>query len=368
MAALAAGRPVSIVSRSDSTLRGHHPTETDAIADAMGRADSRVLLAPYFGEGGRVTVDDVHYLDRDGVRTPVAETEFARDVAFGYRSSNLRDWVAEKHRLAGRPVPPLASLSLDLVRGGGPTAVADALAALDPGGVAIANAELDRDIEVVALGALLAEERGLPLVARTAASYVRARAGRRPAPLLRPGELTSDGSGIVVVGSHVPTTTAQLEHLMRSELASRIERLEIDMDRTLSPGSDGEEEEGIVAASHLDRALGQGRIGLVATERTRRAIDLDGGRRVSSVLVRAVAGMEGRPAWTIAKGGITSFEIASRALLMGEARVAGQLLPGVPVWIGGAGTRWPGMPLVVFPGNVGDPGALERAIDLLRAA
>ncbi|MDQ2689643.1 MAG: hypothetical protein M3Y29_05155, partial [Chloroflexota bacterium] len=167
-------RPLSFISRSDSTLRGHFPAEVMAIADGAGIADARMLLAPYFGEGGRVTADDVHLLERDGVRTPVAETEFARDPAFGFRSSNLRDWVREKHAVAGVPAPEVTSLSLELVRSGGPDAVAETLRRLPPGGVAIANAEVDRDIEVVALGALLAEEHDVPLVARTAASYVRA--------------------------------------------------------------------------------------------------------------------------------------------------------------------------------------------------
>ncbi|HVM24943.1 MAG TPA: four-carbon acid sugar kinase family protein, partial [Candidatus Limnocylindrales bacterium] len=104
--------PISIISRSDSTLRGHFPADTLAIAEAIGRPDARVLLAPFFAEGGRLTRDDVHLLERNGVRTPVAETEFAADAAFGYRSSNLREWVAEKHVTAGRPVPPTVSLSV----------------------------------------------------------------------------------------------------------------------------------------------------------------------------------------------------------------------------------------------------------------
>jgi uncharacterized protein YgbK (DUF1537 family) len=363
-AALSAGRPVSLVSRSDSTLRGHFPAETLAIARAMDRPDARVLLAPFFGEGGRVTVDDVHLLERGGVRVPVADTEFARDAAFGYRSSNLRDWVAEKSRAAGRPLPPMTSLSLELVRSGGPSAVADALERLPPTGVAIANAEVDRDIEVVALGALLAEERGLPLIARSAASYVRARAGRPPAPLLARDDLRTDGPGIIVVGSHVPTTSAQLQALLASPLGSRIEAHEIHVASVLETAA---EADAVVAtaADHLDRALAAGRIGLVSTERDRRNVDLVGGQRISAALVGAVAGMQGRPGWVVAKGGITSFEIAARALGMREARVAGQLVPGVPAWIGETGTRWPGVPLIVFPGNVGDTGALRQVVGLL---
>jgi uncharacterized protein YgbK (DUF1537 family) len=48
--------------------------------------------------------------------------------------------------------------------------------------------------------------------------------------------------------------------------------------------------------------------------------------------------------------------------------VTGQLLPGVPVWVGGADARWPGVPLVVFPGNVGADDALVRAVEALDAS
>ena len=82
-----------VVSRSDSTLRGHYPIETDVIARELGGFDAH-FLTPAFFEGGRITVDSVHYLLIDGVRTPVAETEFARDSVFSYSYSYL-------HRLCG---------------------------------------------------------------------------------------------------------------------------------------------------------------------------------------------------------------------------------------------------------------------------
>lgn len=354
-------RALSFISRSDSTLRGHFPAEVDVLAEAAGMPEARVLLAPYFGEGGRVTIDDVHYLDRDGTRMPVAETEFARDATFGYRSSNLRNWVAEKYGEAGRTAPMMSSLALDVVRNGGPEAVAEALRALPPGGVAIANAEVDRDIEVVALGSLLAEEHDLPLVARTAASYVRARAGRAPAPLLTPAELDTDGPGLIVVGSHVETTSRQLDHLLQSD---SVVAHELAVDALLAGGRTTEQAVSGAAAA-LDAALGGGRIGVVSTTRVRYDVGLDGGRAISSALVESVRRVGTRPGWVVAKGGITSYDVATGALGMREARVAGQLLAGVPVWIGGEGSRWPGTPLVVFPGNVGSVDALSSVVALL---
>lgn len=363
-AAMGAGRPISLVSRSDSTLRGHFVAETRAMAEAMGAPDARILLAPFFGEGGRVTVEDVHLLEREGLRTPIGDTEYARDATFGFRSSNLRDWVAEKYAAAGLRSPAMISLPLGMLRTGGPAAVAEALGSLAARGVAIANAETERDIEVAALGALQAEDAGLPLVARTAASYVRARAGRPPAPLLAADEVTGGPAGLIIVGSHVPTTSRQLAALLDSPVSARITARELSVETMLAEGRATVAE----AARSLDRTLAAGRIGLVATERIRRDVDLPAGRRISGALVDVVRRLERRPDWIIAKGGITSSDIAVHGLGMRESRVAGQLLPGVPVWVGGRESRWPGLPLVVFPGNVGGPTALADAAGLLEAS
>jgi len=178
VAALDARRTWAVISRSDSTLRGHYPAEIDPLVTALGVPDARILLAPYFGDGGRLTVDGVHHLRRGDDLVPVADTEFARDAVFGYRHSDLRGWANERaSAVTGARQRDIAVLTLDRIRGEGPAAVRDALLALPAGGVLAVDAAAERDIEVVALGALMAEGAGLPLVGRTAASYVRARSG-----------------------------------------------------------------------------------------------------------------------------------------------------------------------------------------------
>ena len=94
-----------VVSRSDSTLRGHYPIETDAIAEALGPFDAHFLI-PAFFEGGRVTRDSTHYLMVDGQPVPTHETEFAKDSVFGYSTAYLPDYVEEKKQMvASQPAP-----------------------------------------------------------------------------------------------------------------------------------------------------------------------------------------------------------------------------------------------------------------------
>src|SRR5919198_1878260 len=143
-AARAVARRFVVVSRSDSTLRGHFPGEVEALAQALAQDFEAWLLIPFFQEGGRYTIDDIHYVAEGEWLVPAGETEFARDAVFGYRASDLRQWVAEK--TAGRiPVQSVASVSLEDIRGGGPEQVTTRLMALTPGCVCVVNAASQRD-------------------------------------------------------------------------------------------------------------------------------------------------------------------------------------------------------------------------------
>jgi len=90
------------------------------------------------------------------------------------------------------------------------------------------------------------------------------------------------------------------------------------------------------------------------------------GRRVSAGLVAIVRAITVRPRYLLAKGGITSSDTATRGLDVRRALVLGQILPGVPVWRLGPESRYPEMVYIVFPGNVGGPGALAEVVAALR--
>jgi uncharacterized protein YgbK (DUF1537 family) len=83
--------------------------------------------------------------------------------------------------------------------------------------------------------------------------------------------------------------------------------------------------------------------------------------------VAIVRQLERRPRYLLAKGGITSSDIATRGLGIRRALVLGQILPGVPVWQSGPESRFPGMPYIVFPGNVGGVEALAEVCKQLKA-
>jgi uncharacterized protein YgbK (DUF1537 family) len=127
-AARKCGCEFRVISRSDSTLRGHFPDEVDALGAAITGNDTRqpVLLCPYFEAGGRYTIGDMHYVAEGDKLVPAGETPFARDASFGYRASNLREWIVEKSR-GDISLENISSLSLPDNRLRGPDALAEQL-------------------------------------------------------------------------------------------------------------------------------------------------------------------------------------------------------------------------------------------------
>jgi uncharacterized protein YgbK (DUF1537 family) len=116
--------PIDVVSRSDSTLRGHVIAEVhglDAVRrEVTGRGFDGVLLVPAYFEAGRFTAGDVHWARVGTEVLPVSETEFVRDATFGYVASDLRDFVASKSGGAVRPGEVLRISLEDIRRGGWP--------------------------------------------------------------------------------------------------------------------------------------------------------------------------------------------------------------------------------------------------------
>ena len=367
-AANTTGRDFVVVSRSDSTLRGHYPGEVDALATALGLAYDATLIIPFFLEGGRYTVGNVHYVAEGNMLVPAAETPFAQDEAFGYRHSNLRDWVEEK--TGGRILADsVVSITIREIREGGPDRVAAHLSTLAGGQVCVVNAISMRDMEVFICGLLSAEAQGKTFLYRTAASFVQVRAGIEPAPLLGPDDLDlkATGGGLFVVGSYVPKTTSQVDALLQE---TGIRAVEANVEAFLDAGRRTDEIERLIQA--VDGAL-HSEIDTVLYTSRKLATGGDAdqslaiGRRVSECLVTVVRNLTVRPRYVVAKGGITSSDIATKALDIRRGEVMGQILPGVPVWRTGQESRYPGLAYIVFPGNVGGNDALVKIQNSLHA-
>jgi uncharacterized protein YgbK (DUF1537 family) len=334
----------------------------------LDRSFDGTLIIPFFLEGGRLTVHDMHYVTEGDWLLPAAETEYARDATFGYENSNLTAWICEKHRGKIRP-QDVTTIPLTDLRTKGPEFVAATLKPVSAGGVCTVDAVTYRDMEVFVAGLLQVEAAGKRFVYRTAASFVRVRGGLPPRGLLTAADLAAakgNKAGLIIIGSYVKKSTDQLE---AATSLPGMAPLLVSVPKLLDAGR--REDEIKRVATRVNEALGAGLDSLVYTSRelvagSDRTSSLQIGQRVSSGLVAIVDQLSIKPAWLIAKGGITSSDIATKGLGVKRADVLGQALPGIPIWRTGQESRWPGLVYVVFPGNVGGPAALAEMVQILR--
>ena len=366
-AAQQAGVDFSVVSRLDSTLRGHFPAEMQSIESSLESMPegwpTGWIIAPLFLEGGRYTIDDTQYVLDGEHLVPVGDTEFAQDPTFAFTSSDLQGWVEEKTE-GEVPAEAVVSVSIDDLRLGGPERVAAILSALPSGGVCAVNGASNRDMEVFVQGMLEVEASGRRFLFRAAASFIKALLGQSERPLLTPEDMGMDGGGgmLVVVGSHVPRTTQQLHHLLNHTDAMGVEA---NVKLMLSDTTRQSEIDRAIAAA--EDALARGSNAVLYTSRDLvkgRSADhsLAIGHQVSQAISDIVGGIGVRPRCIIVKGGATSYAVATKALNVRRAWSPGQAAPGVPAWILGEETLHPSMPCIIFPGNVGSEDGLTKLV------
>jgi len=347
-----------IVSRSDSTLRGHYPIETDVIAQELGPFDAHFLV-PAFFEGGRVTLDSTHYLNINGVLTPVHETEFAKDSVFHYQYSYLPKYVAEKTQ--GRiPENTVSRFLLEDLRGGS----LERLLKLENNQCVVVDGETQADLNRFAEDVLTAASQGKRFLFRSGASILTALAALPPQPIApeNMAEYVRQGKpGVVVVGSHVQKTTEQLTALLNIE---GTEGIEVDVARLQDEGANQSTQLLREILEKVQIAHSSGQTPVVYTSRNELTFPdvktrLEFGTIVSALLMDVVRGLPSDIGFLISKGGITSNDVLSVGLALTSARLLGQIIAGCSMVITPSDhPQFPSLPVVLFPGNVGNADAL----------
>lgn len=358
-----------VVSRSDSTLRGHYPVETDIIEEELGPFDAHFMV-PAFFEAGRFTRDSTHYLIVDGKPVPVSETEFANDSVFGYSTAYLPDYVEEKTR--GRiKSAEVERFLLDDVRAD----CSDRLRQLQNNVCCAVDCETQDDLNHFTSQLLAVAAEGKRFLFRSAASLLTAFAKLPPQPIsandmayyVRNGK-----PGIVLVGSHVSKTSSQLAWLRdKTDIAS----IHIDVHRlNVSDPSQLKKVRAMLfndVINQINALHGEGKNIVLYTSRVEikfpsQTERLAFGERLSDFLMDLVRSFPSDIGFLISKGGITSNDVLSTGLGLKQSRVLGQILTGCSVVrCPSDHHRYPDLPVVIFPGNVGDETALAAAYNIL---
>lgn len=372
-AAKEAGVEYVFVSRSDSTLRGHYPLETEIFKENYeyhtGTTIDGEILCPFFKEGGRFTIDNIHYVKYGDELVSANETEFAKDQTFGYSSLTMPEYVAEK--TDGKyHAEDVTCISLKDIRSMDIFKIEEALMQVKDFNKIIVNAVDYIDLKIFSIALYRAMNKGKLFMFRTAASLVKVMGGVTDQPLLERGQMIvkeTQNGGVIVVGSHTEKTTKQVEELKK---LTDIEFIELDA--TLVADEEAFEKEVQRCLRLEEECIKAGKT--VCCYTTRSLIKADTGNkedelRLSVKISDAVQSLVGRleviPAFVIAKGGITSSDVGTKALRVIKANVLGQIEPGIPVWQTGEESKFPMTPYIIFPGNVGEVTTLREAVEKL---
>ncbi|AKU30675.1 four-carbon acid sugar kinase family protein [Bacillus altitudinis] len=362
-----------IVSRGDSTLRGHFPLETEILRTTIEQQSSRQfdgeILLPFFKEGGRFTIGNIHYVQEGHELIPAGDTEFALDRTFGFQSSHLGEWIEEKSN-GSFTKENTTYISLEDIRALRIEQIKDQLMTVKDFQKVVVNAVDYDDVKVFVIALIDAIKAGQHFLFRSAAALTKVLGGVEDQALLTRQDLIQEESthgGLIMVGSHVKKTTEQLRALQQNK---DIAFIEFDTHLVLEPEAFQEEIDRVI--QQTERLLTTGQSVAVYTRRER--LDLGDDRQeeelklsvqISDAVTSIVQRLSIRPKYLIAKGGITSSDIGTRGLSVKRATVAGQIKPGIPVWQTGEESKFPFMSYVIFPGNVGSKDTLKEAVDIL---
>ena len=357
-----------LISRGDSTLRGHYPLETQILADGLGGVDGEIIC-PFFPEGGRYTMDNIHYVKEQDNLVPAGMTEFAKDKTFGYKSSDLTEYVEEKtkgkYKKEDCITVSLEELNILDVQG-----IKDKLMAAKDMAKIIVNAVSYADLKVFCAALVLAMKDGKRYMARTAAAFTKVLGRVSNQPLLERNQLEGEtkNGGIVLIGSHVKKTTDQLNCL--KELRVQADFMEFQVNTVFEENGLEKEAERTVKAA--EEKILSGRTVVIYTSRQLLAPEnmtteekLQISVKISNAVTSIIGKLSVKPKFIIAKGGITSSDVGTKALQVKKARVMGQVKKGIPVWMTGAESKFPGMPYIIFPGNVGEVSTLKEIVEEL---
>lgn len=363
-----------VISRGDSTLRGHFPLETETLRETLEKKCSikfdGEIICPFFKEGGRYTLNNIHYVKEGDFLVPAGLTEFARDKSFSYKSSHLGEYVEEKSHGKYKKEDCIY-ITLEELRGHELDKITEKLLQAKDFCKVIVNAVDYKDVEAFCICWIRAMKQGRNFLARSAAALARVIGGVNEIPLLTKASLVdgkSENGGLVIVGSHVKKSSDQLACLMESEANLRF--VEFDVNCYFTEGSLEKETERVRKTA--EEIIKDGKSVVVYTSRKLAVLPTEDKDKIlglsveiSKALTDVVRLLSLKPRFIVAKGGITSSDVATRGLGIKKAMVMGQIRKGIPVWKTGPESKFPDMSYIIFPGNVGEVSTLREIVEEL---
>ena len=367
---------ILLISRGDSTLRGHGFVEPLVLSQLFGPFDGTVHC-PAFLDGGRTTVNGLHLLHGQ----PVHTTPFARDPLFGFSTSYLPDWLEEKSSgyINSLSVELITTSDLDYALVNGVSFLVERLRSFNHNVHVVLDALCESHLSIFA-SAIYDLYREKRFLFRSAASLVKALGDPGP-PLLTSNQLASlrrstthrSSPGLVLVGSFVPLTDSQLACLLSQPhcvgLEVPVAKFAQLLDSKNSPSLLFDLHAELL--SKLQSILDSGLTPVVFSSRGQITFSSEySARRFSCELARFMGLLASSVAselgYLITKGGLTTQTLLADCLTLSALQLEGQLLPGLSL-VRPINGELRGLPIVTFPGNLGSSCTLLESWQLLES-
>lgn len=352
-----------LVSRGDSTLRGHFPVDAQVLSQELGPF-AVLFLLPAFLPGGRTTVGGHHFLHG----RPVHLSSYAQDGRFGYTTSSLAAWVEQK---SGGRIPQTAVTGLHWQGDSNSDRLLRRLAALPQGAVVTVDASGSEHLH--RFGQLMQRRRqqGHRDLCWGAASLINALVDPGP-QTMTPGDLAAlrqrdargAQPGVILVGSHQPGADRQLATLLT---APSVQGLEMPLEH-LRQGLVPTQLATSLATALRDALQRERRTVVLYTSRGERlrgngAGQLALAKAVAQLQETLLAPLRSSLGYVISKGGSTSDTLLRHVLGLDRVALRGQVMPGISLVQPPARKGQGALPVICVPGNMGTD---ETLLDLHR--
>ncbi|WP_269603609.1 four-carbon acid sugar kinase family protein [Prochlorococcus marinus] len=366
------------ISRGDSTLRGHGVLEPEIIAEELGPFNATFHI-PAFLEGGRTTENGIHYLN--GI--PVHKTDFGRDNIFGFSTSDLAKWIEEKSfgKIQADNILHVEIKQLDMAYNNEDCfkSLLSFLYKLENNISVVVDAKLPHHLETLvrAIKVVSKEKRFL---FRTAASFINSLSELPPNPqdtanlvsLKSKNNQFEYKPGLIMVGSHVKLATDQLEVLLKD---NSCEGLEIPVYKLADIFALEDCQEEIldleeILLSRIDEILYMKKVPVLYTTREEMkfhsdSIRMNFGLELAEFMAILVGKINRKFGYIISKGGITTQILLQKGLNFNQVDLKGQILTGLSIVTSNSDQY--DLPVVTFPGNLGNEKTLLEAFRLMES-
>ena len=371
---------VFIVSRGDSTLRGHGFLEPNTINKELGPFDGTFHI-PAFFEGGRLTIKGIHLLNN----IPVHKTSFAEDKIFGYSTSFLPDWLEEKSngQIKADNVNILSIDKLENARNSyeGMKALIKELSMLSSNQPVIVDATETSHLDTLcyAVKKLKGKKRFL---FRSSASFINSLAnirsdinkGKEFLFLSSPVIKSEIKPGLIIVGSYVPLANKQLKVLLRQEECLGVQ---LPVKKVLQIFEEQISEELIlnfekILIDKINNILNQNKTPVFYTSREELEFSsqlnrMEFGNFLANFMAKVASKVVDRLGYIISKGGITTNNLLTEGFKAKYINLKGQIMPGLSLVCLPKKTFKTEFPIITFPGNLGDQDTLCKAWKIMES-